>query len=256
MASSIERLEKARDIAVEYMNQIIEEEKAKAEKAGEPEARTVREVADMFEPPYTGEEEDEGLVVAPAAERKEATPPEPVSTGPHEFAHKAEGVKVNRSKLVREYFTKHRDDSNKNLINFYAKKGIEIKPALVSTVKISMGLVTKKKRGRPAKSSGTVAVARRASLKRGLPMTACVPKALAGSKHGMKVDDILRGIKKYYNYRGKQKDEGLKNVLYQALYALSKKKSHRGWKGDVPVILHDEESCTWKLNPRAERKTA
>lgn len=258
MLSIVERLEKVRDLALDKMNEIIGKA-TKSEGVAETEAQTVKEVADLFEPPFTGEEEEEEVAPAAAkAEKKEATPPEPAGTGPREVAHKGDDGKVSKSKLIREFFAKHPEASNKQLIQHYERKGIEIKPALVSTVKINMGTVTKKKRGRPAKaeSGRTVASAKRMVSKRGLPMPACITKVVSKSRSGMRVNEILKHVKKYYVYGGKKGDDGLKNVINQALYALSSKKPHRGWKGDVPVILHDEESHTWKLNPRAERKTA
>jgi len=242
-----ERLKRIRDLAVSEMHRQAEAiiGKAKQEEVSEPEV-----------------EESTEVVALEAEDKKDETPPEPVATKPRQIAHRGKNGKISKSKLIREFFEKHPEASNKELIEFYKKKhNIEIKPALVSTVKINMGVPKSKRRGRPAKAVGhvrakEVASAKAAVSKKGMPMPACVTKVVAKHKDGLRIDKILEGVKKYYTYGGKQEDDGLKNVIYQALYALSKKKPHRGWKGEIPVILHDEESCTWRLNPKAERKTA
>jgi len=252
---AVEALQKQKSSAIE---KIRAEEKAEASESAA--TVSVREVAHELEVPFENEEDYETTSAAEAA-----TPPEPVSTKPRPISSEgvAEGGKISKSKLIREFFAKHPDAANKDLIEFYKKKNIEIKPALVSTVKIKMESTTKRKRGRPAKSeqarAAAVASAKRASKKgrskRGLPMPACLTKVMK-TKHGMQIDEIVKGVKKYYNYRGTQGDAGLKNVVNQVLNSLSKAKPRRGWKSDAPVILHDGESHTWRLNPKAERKTA
>lgn len=251
---AVEALQKQKSSAIE---KIRAEEKVES---SEPPV-SVKEVAHELEVPFENEEDYE-TTVAVAAEA--ATPPEPVSTKPRPISEGgSESGKISKSKLIREFFAKHPDAANKDLIEFYKKKNIEIKPALVSTVKIKMESTTKRKRGRPAKSeqarAAAVASAKRASKKgrskRGLPMPACLTKVMK-TKHGMQIDEIVKGVKKYYNYRGTQGDAGLKNVVNQVLNSLSKAKPRRGWKSDAPVILHDGESHTWRLNPKAERKTA
>lgn len=247
---SVERLEKVRDMAVAKMNEIIST--AKAAKVAEE--TTAVATVEETEAPFETEAESDGEVKA----EKETTPPEPAATRPRIVRGAKEG-KVNKSELIRDFFRKHPDAANKDCIEFYKKKNIEIHGSLVSIVK-SAGAPTGKRRGRPAKvkASAHAAVARAKKVKtakRGLPMTACIARVVK-AKEGMRIDKIVEGIKKFYTYGGKQDDDGLRNVVYQGLYALSKKKAHRGWKGEVPVVLHDEESHTWRLNPKAERKSA
>lgn len=251
--------EKICDMAVNEMRRQKDAMIAKAKsEMGYVEVSETKVVSgDSFEDPFESEDFETVEATTEATTKvEESSPPEPVATKPRPISHREKDGKVSKSKLIRDFFDRHPDASNKDLIVFYKEKHkIEIKPQLVSTVKASMGIPKSKRRGRPAKDRTHARVAV-ASAKRGLPMPACLTKVIAKSKQGLRINEILKGLKKLYTYSGKQDEDGLKNVAYQGLYALSKKKPHRGWKGDVPVILHDEESHTWRMNPKAERKTA
>lgn len=251
--STVNLLERIRDMAVERMNRIISEFKESLPTEAEHEGVKAESEATVAE-----DDEEEGFYEASATEVAKLVPPAPIGTGPREGI--PEGLrKVSKSDLIRDFFEKNPDAENKDLIEHFRKKNIEIKPSLVSTVKTHMGTrKEKRKRGRPVGSTKVRAekATAKAEKKSGLTMVEAAVRVVAKSKDGLRVNKILEGVKKYYSYRGEQGDQGLKNCLNQALYALSQKKNRRGWKGNAPVILHDKESHTWRLNPKAERQTA
>lgn len=226
--AALEQLKRIRDIAINKMNEIIK----MAE--GVTEAKAPEETAPAAE-----------TVVA----AEPAKAPEPAATRP---SRKAKGG-VSRSELIREYFSKHKGVRNLDVIEHMKKvHNIEVKPSLVSTVKLSMKLP----KGKPGRVKAGKTKVRR-GRRSGLPMVACIAKVMSKSKDGMTRDEVLEGVKRLgYRYSGSKGEDGLKNIVYQGLYALSQKKSHAGWKGSVPVLLHDEQSHTWKMNPRAEQKIA
>lgn len=228
---ALEQLKRIREMAINKMNEIIRVAEGRLES---------REDGFLEEP----KEETR-------AEETVEVPSEPKATRPR----RGEKGGVNKSALIRAYFDKHKDAKNSEVIAYMKKAhNIEVKPSLVSTVKIE----TAKKGGRP--KAETKAKGKRGRKPRGgLPMVACVTRVLSKSKskQGARAEDILAGVKKLgYVYSGDKGDAGFLNCVYQALHDLCKEKDHAGWKGSGPVLLHDKETHTWKLNPRAERKTA
>lgn len=236
--AALEQLKRIRDIAINKMNEIIKMAEGVTE-ARASETETAAETA------------TEEFV----AEAEPVRAPEPVTT---RVSHRAKGG-VSKSQAIREYFSKHKEARNLEVIDYMKKvHNVEVKPSLVSTVKLSMKL----QKGKPGrvkvrKAEGKVKVKARKGRRTGLPMVACIAKVMSKSKQGMSRDEVLEGVKRLgYRYSGAKGEEGLKNIVYQGLYALSQKKSHAGWKGSVPVLLHDEQSHTWKMNPKAEQKIA
>jgi hypothetical protein len=251
MLSTLEQLEKIRDMAINKMNEIIGRERKPAVETviTETEVATEAVASSEFEP-----EAQEAV----AASEEAGTPPEPKATKPRPVGRRGRNGEVNKSGLIREYFAKCPQARNQEVIEYVKEKHkIELQPSLVSTVKLSMN-IPKSKRGRVKGkvAARAVAKAKRNRRKDGLTAVACVTKVVAKSKGGLRIDDVVSGVKKLYDYSGKQGEQGLKNVIYQALYALSLKKERRGWEGSAPVILHDDERHTWKLNPKAKRKIA
>lgn len=252
MLSTLEQLEKIRDMAINKMNEIIGRERKPAFETVVTETEVATEAVAASDLEAKAEET---VVLSEEA----GTPPEPKATKPRPVGRRGRNGEVNKSGLIREYFEKHPQARNQEVIEYVKEKHkIELQPSLVSTVKLSMN-IPKSKRGRVKGKVSAKAVAkakRTARKKDGLPMVACVTKVVAKSKGGLRIDDVVSGVKKLYDYSGKQGEQGLKNVVYQALYALSLKKERRGWEGSAPVILHDDERRTWKLNPKAKRKIA
>jgi hypothetical protein len=267
--SAIEQLKRIRDMALNKMEEIIGREEEKTETPIVAQYEEVGEETEAEEIPVVAHvvkeetEAEEVLVAAHVVKEEEGVPPEPEATKPLTNARKGRNGNVNKSELVREYFRKNPNARNQEVIDYVKEKHkIELQPSLVSTVKIAMD-IPKSKRGRvkgrgkseaPARSA--VAKARAKKSPKSLPMVACVTKVISKSKSGLRIDDVVDGVEKIYDYRGGQGKKGLKNVVYQALYALSLKKNRRGWEGASPVVLHDDERHTWKLNPKAKRKIA
>lgn len=224
--ATLEHLKKIRDMAINRMNEIIKMAEVKTSETA-PEAIVEEKAA----------EEIEG---ATAEEVARAVAPEPKAT---RAVVKRKGG-VNRSELIRNYFLSHKDAKNSEVIGYMKKEhNIEVKPSLVSTVKISM----KAPRGKPGRKPG------KAQARKGLPMVACVAKIVNKAKDGMTRDQVLDGVKKLgYEYSGSKGEEGLRNIVYQALYTLSQRQRHAGWKGSTPVLIHDGRNHTWRLNPKAK----
>lgn len=254
MLTTLEQLEKIRDIAINKMNEIIGREK----RVSEPETKVEAEPSASYE--EVGEEGDAEEDVSEVSEFKESVPPEPEATQPRPVGRPAgrrgRNGEVNKSDLIREYFRSHPKARNQEVIAHVKEKHkIELQPSLVSTVKRTLN-IPKGKPGR-RKAAAATAVAKAKKSKKGtLPMVACVTKVMSKAKKGMHIDQVVGGVEKLYSYGGKKGSDGLKNVVYQALYSLSLKKNRRGWEGAAPIVLHDDVSHTWKLNPKAKRKIA
>jgi hypothetical protein len=235
-------LEKIRDEAIAKMNSFISGMTEKAEKAEEVTIEAV-----------------EKSVEEVAAEAPAATGTVP-SNGQ---AKSRKGWKggVNKSELVRNYFEKHgMDCRNKDLIDAIRKsKGVELNPTLVSIIRKNMG--SKKARKTRAqkvalKVTKKTGKARTADLA-GLPMTALCARLLqnARSREGLKLAEIADlVIQSGYKYTGSKGREGVVQNVYQALHNLSKKTAHPGYEGQVAVILKDETSHRYRLNPKAKTK--
>jgi hypothetical protein len=159
--------------------------------------------------------------------------------------------RVSRSHLIREYFSKHPEARNKDAIEFLGKRGTAVTAELVSSVRAKMG--TKPKRSK-AKASD------KAKIRKGksdLPLPAIITKVLKGSRNGHKLADLADlALKAGYRYNGSRGRDGVIQNVYQAVNTLRERKSHPGWVGEMPVVLHDKESQRWKLNPKAKREVA
>jgi hypothetical protein len=240
--SALQVLERIRDEAITKMNAFIS---GLAEKAEKTEAVTAEVVETVV-----------GEVAAEAA----AATGTVISNGQ---AKSRKGWKggVNKSELVRNYFEKHgMDCRNKDLIDAIRKsKGVELNPTLVSIIRKSMG----SKRVRKTRAQKVaLKVVKKASKTRtadlaGLPMTALCARILqkARGREGLKLAEIADlVIQSGYKYTGSKGREGVVQNVYQALHNLSKKTAHPGYEGQVAVILKDETSHRYRLNPKAKTK--
>ncbi len=157
----------------------------------------------------------------------------------------------NRSELIRAYFKKHGNDSRpRDVIEALKKEGIEVAPALVSIIKNKLNggaTVSKKEKTVAKKASKTL-------VKSGDPLPAVVQSVLEKNKDGLKLSDLTNKVEEAgYQYSGKKGHDGLKQNVYQCLYSLCKEKHHPGYEGTDPVVLHDETSKRYMLNPKAKR---
>lgn len=240
--SALQVLERIRDEAITKMNAFIS---GMAEKAEKTEAVTAEVV--------------ETAVGEVAAEAPAATGTV-ISNGQ---AKSRKGWKggVNKSELVRNYFEKHgMDCRNKDLIDAIRKsKGVELNPTLVSIIRKSMG--SKRVRKTRAQKMALKVVKKASKVKAadlaGLPMTALCARILqkTRSREGLKLAEIADlVIQSGYKYTGSKGREGVVQNVYQALHNLSKKTAHPGYEGQVAVILKDETSHRYRLNPKAKTK--
>lgn len=263
MLSAIERVKRVLEVSIRKVNEILEGEMAAKEGHAEAPAEEAHEEAHEEAPAEVAHEEahEEAktkIALLTDTKAEEGAPPEPKGTKPRVFEAKKETGKISKSELVRQCFRKNPEARNQEVIEHIKEKhGIELQPSLVSTVKISMK-IPKSRPGRikGSQKSKVGAVRKEKKSRDGLSMTACVTRVMSKFKKGMQVDEVLDRVKNLYSYKGSKGEEGLKSVVYQALYALSLKKSRRGWEGSAPVLIHDEENHTWKLNPKAKRKIA
>ena len=162
---------------------------------------------------------------------------------------------VNKSRLIRDYFAKHGKNSRPRDVLEYLKNdhGVTVSAVLVSIIKKQIGgknIETKKVKAKAKAKEVKV----RAS---DLPLTALCVEVLRNSTDGLKLSEIAtKASKAGYMYSGKRGREGIVQNVYQALRTLRKKASHPGYVGEISVIIHDEASKRWRLNPKAKRKTA
>lgn len=206
---------------------------------------------------YRNEDEIAAVEISPSSVEAEAeeegSPPAPKAT---KLVTEEKG-KINKSDLIREFFNKNPASKNKDAIDYINKNyKIKLHPALVSSVKKKFQESPTEKKETSAKKSETKkSEAKKSVTKKSnkLSMTACVTKVMARSKKGMNADQVIEKVEDLYTYTGNKGKEGLKSIVYQALYNLSLEKSRRGWKDSSPILLHDEGSHTWKLNPEAKK---
>lgn len=159
---------------------------------------------------------------------------------------------VNKSELIRAYFEKHGKDSRpRDVIESLKKDGFEVGAALVSIVKSKIGGTTAKKVPLKAKVKKTSTKTKENS---DLPLPAVCLDVLSKNKDGLKLGDLANKVEEAgYKYGGDKGHKGLVQNVYQCLYSLSKEKTHPGFEGTDPVVLHDETSKRYMLNPKAKR---
>lgn len=154
---------------------------------------------------------------------------------------------LNKSQVVREYFSKHEDASVNDVIAHLKERyNTSVTPALIYSIKRSPLAKKGRKKAQEKKSE------------RGEPMVACVAKTLSKLREGGRLSEIAENIQKSgkYHYAGERGEEGFRATVAQALNDLSQPKTHPGWKGEVAVVIHDKELRRWKLNPKAKRESA
>jgi hypothetical protein len=235
--ATLDTLLKIRDIAISKMDEIIKNFAEKTDAIGA---------------------EDQSATVAPVSVVAVA-PPAPTARTVEVLETKTrKGWKggVNKSQLIRDYFAKHGKDSRPRDVLEYLKAdhGISVSPVLVSIIKSQIGGKTVKTKKDKATKTKARAVRHKAS---DLPLTALCADLLKNSRDGFKLSEIVtKAVKAGYKYSGKRGREGIVQNVYQALRTLRERKTHPGYVGEVSVIIHDEASKRWRLNPKAKRKTA
>jgi len=165
---------------------------------------------------------------------------------------KASGA-TSGSSMIREYLERHPEASNEEVVNEVLKsRKVEVRPTLVSSVRAIM----KKKVAKKSKASPKAEKKDKKKGRTGLPMPSLVVRVLEKSpREGLKWHETTdKVISAGYDYRGTKGYEGIAQNVYQALHALSKAVPHRGYNGKTAVVLHDEMSQRWKLNPKAVKK--
>ena len=183
---------------------------------------------------------------------------------------------VNRSEIIREYCSKNKEARNVDIIEYLKKEHkISVTAALVSSVRKTMHpepktshvKAGKARVGRPPNSGkagkavkvgkvGKARVGRPSKID--LPMPAHVVRVLQGaSREGLKLAEMAELIKKAgYKYAGAKGRQGFIQNVYQAVHNLSIAKTHAGYVGETPVVIHDGDSKRYRLNPKAKKKNA
>lgn len=177
-------------------------------------------------------------------ERTERSEPRVSRPTPNEDGELPRGA---ASKAIREYFEQNGLDAKPSEALAYLKsQNIETNTGLISAVKNKM----KKDSGNIAHGSS----GRRASSDEGLPLPALVQDILRTHRDGLKLGELVEKImERGYQYRGNKGRSGLMQNVYQAIYGLKQEKEHPGYEGTTPVVLHDETSKRYRLNPEARR---
>jgi hypothetical protein len=161
---------------------------------------------------------------------------------------------VNKSELIRAYFEKHGKDSRpRDVIEALKKDGIEVGAALVSIVKTKIGGSATVAKKVPMKTKEVSTKAKKTGSS-DLPLPAVCLDVLTKNKDGLKLGDVANKVEEAgYKYGGDKGHKGLVQNVYQCLYSLSKEKTHPGFEGTDPVVLHNESSKRYTLNPKAKR---
>ena len=157
---------------------------------------------------------------------------------------------TNRSELIRAYFEKNGLESRPRDVIEAIKKSnnVDVAPALVSIIKHKLGGSAKKVVKTKAK------VATKPKSNSDLPLPAVCLDVLSKNKDGLKLGDLAnKVVEAGYKYGGEKGHKGLVQNVYQCLYSLSKEKHHPGFEGTDPVVLHDETSKRYMLNPKAKK---
>ena len=160
---------------------------------------------------------------------------------------------LNKSELIRAYFEKHGKDSRpRDVIEALKKDGVEVGAALVSIVKNKIGGTVTTAKKVPLKKESPVKAKKKSGSD--LPLPAVCLDVLSKNKDGLKLGDLANKVEEAgYKYGGDKGHKGLVQNVYQCLYSLSKEKAHPGFEGTDPVVLHDESSKRYTLNPKAKR---
>lgn len=238
MKTVIENLEKIRDNTIAKMNSIIA-----SFRAGEHEVEAE---------PTAEEKAPEVVAEAPAATRA-------VASNGEAKARKGWRGGVNKSELIRDYFRKHGTDARPRDVIKHILETHKITVAAPMVTIVRDKMVSKKPRKAVEKALKKTKVSKKTSDLSGLPMTALCVESLrsAKSRDGLKLAELTDlVIKSGYKYKGSKGRDGVVQNVYQALHNLMKKSAHPGFEGKVAVILKDEASHRYKLNPKAKRKVA
>jgi hypothetical protein len=175
----------------------------------------------------------------------------------------APGERGNMSQAIKAYFDAHGTDAKpKEVIEALGKQGLTVSVGLVSSIKTKL-----RKDGAPAKRRGTSndsakrSKSATAAADSSLPLPAIVQDALSDNPDGLKLDELaVECINRGYVYTGKAKgaakSKAISQNVYQTVNDLMKKKDRRGFANDAPVVIRDETSHRYKLNPKSKKKGA
>lgn len=159
------------------------------------------------------------------------------------------GVKIanasNKSEAIKILLRKYPDARPKDVIATCEAAGMSVTAGLVSSIKTKLreeeGVSNDEtKRGRKS-------------------LPEIVQGVLAKAKDGLKLEDLVdECLRAGYNYTG-DKEEGssefrktVTNIVYQTCVGLMEKKQRRGWEGEEPILVRDDER-RYRLNPKAKK---
>lgn len=174
----------------------------------------------------------------------------------------APGERGGMSQAIKAYFEANGTDAKpKEVIEALKGQGFNVSVGLVSSIKTKL-----RQSGAPAKKRGRSAAASKApkatsASSDGLPLPAIVQDALAANPDGLKLEELaIECIKRGYVYTGKAKgparNKAISQNVYQTVNDLMKTKDRRGFANDVPVVIRDETSHRYRLNPKSKKKGA
>lgn len=172
----------------------------------------------------------------------------------------------NKSQAIKACFAENPDAMPKDVIAACKKAGWDVSVGLVSSIK------TKLKQGGSSASTGSGGKGKKktgkgklvAAQNRGkstdLPLPAIVQEVLGSNKGGLKLDElVLKCLEAGYVYTGKAKKgtpkwrKAVSQNVYQCCNDLMKSKNRRGWQNEEPIVVRDETSHRYKLNPKAKK---
>lgn len=158
---------------------------------------------------------------------------------------------VSGSAMIRHYLERNPEASNEEVVKELKRtRKVDVKPTLVSSVRA----ILKRKGTKTARIVSRAPKGKKA--RKCLPATVLVVKTLEkGPREGMRLREVAeKVVAAGYEYNGKKGWEGISQNVYQAVHALAQNVSHPGYEGKTPVVIHDEASRLWRLNPKAVKK--
>lgn len=193
------------------------------------------------------------------------TSPRRQSSGGSTLSVKSLKDAENKSQAIKACFAENPDAMPKDVIATCKSAGWEVSVGLVSSIK------TKLKQGGSSSSTGSssrgkksgkskLAAAQDRGKSTDLPLPAIVQEVLGTNKGGLKLDElVLKCLEAGYVYTGKAKKgtpkwrKAVSQNVYQCCNDLMKSKNRRGWQNEEPIVVRDETSHRYKLNPKAKK---
>jgi hypothetical protein len=162
----------------------------------------------------------------------------------------------NKSQAIKAVFASNPDAMPKDVIATCKDAGFDVTVGLVSSIKTKLKQAGSSSSGKSKSSTSSASQ----GTKSNLPLPAIVQACLHKAKNGLKLDElVVKCLDAGYVYTGKQRKntpgwrKAVSQNVYQCCNDLMQTKNRRGWENDAPIVVRDETSHRYKLNPKAKK---